>query len=404
MATVLTRCLYILILLCHLRVPHVTVDNALLDLKPFSGPEHTVLQDWGTGNVSEYAFAVEDRDAEPLPSFPPQTLEPRRISEDAGLNRDFSFDADRPPAGKRPSPFHRALLLVRKHLETLPDTIIGSLPEAWKLGPAPFKVPLGAVVFTTAIEILLFLVFTWRTVRTKTPDQEVENERRHYVRKLLAEERKIQKLQERVEALERDGAALEGQRLQLKAQVEAGEQRLQVLDQLCREKDSSLQQKLIQEQVDRQEMDTVLNTYKLRIQEIRQEKQRSEHCYRGQIDYVQRRAYENSMKVCALEQALEQERSEAERLRQLLAISVRLAQFQLSMDTSTGSDHLSLIPETGETDVSMVHSQPSPTDSLFPDLATPLRPTAVNTSLIGQTRALATPANRSLPTNLGLHI
>ncbi|XP_064196792.1 transport and Golgi organization protein 1 homolog isoform X2 [Anguilla rostrata] len=360
MATVLTRCLYILILLCHLRVPHVTVDNALLDLKPFSGPEHTVLQDWGTGNVSEYAFAVEDRDAEPLPSFPPQTLEPRRISEDAGLNRDFSFDADRPPAGKRPSPFHRALLLVRKHLETLPDT--------------------------------------------KTPDQEVENERRHYVRKLLAEERKIQKLQERVEALERDGAALEGQRLQLKAQVEAGEQRLQVLDQLCREKDSSLQQKLIQEQVDRQEMDTVLNTYKLRIQEIRQEKQRSEHCYRGQIDYVQRRAYENSMKVCALEQALEQERSEAERLRQLLAISVRLAQFQLSMDTSTGSDHLSLIPETGETDVSMVHSQPSPTDSLFPDLATPLRPTAVNTSLIGQTRALATPANRSLPTNLGLHI
>ncbi|KAJ8355510.1 hypothetical protein SKAU_G00183040 [Synaphobranchus kaupii] len=347
MATILPRCLYFLILLSHLRIPHVAVDNALLEVKPFFRQELTVSQDWRSRNVSECTLAVENRDPITLLSLPPQTLEEHRITGEAGLNRSFSSEAERPAAGGHPFQFHRVLLLVQKRLRTFSDMIIGSLPEAWQPGSTPLAVPLGAVVFTTALEILLFLVFTWRTVCTvKTPVPEVEEERSRYLRKLQAEERKSRKLEERLEALVCDGAALEKEKDQLKAQAEALEQRLQVLDQLCQEKDSILQQKVIQEQVDQQEMETVLNTYKLRVQELRLEKQRAEYSYRRLIEYHQQRAYENLMKACTLEQVLEQERRETGRLRQLLVISVKLAEFQLSANTSAGSDHLSLTPET----------------------------------------------------------
>ncbi|KAJ8378792.1 hypothetical protein AAFF_G00236090 [Aldrovandia affinis] len=160
---------------------------------------------------------------------------------------------------------------------------------------------------------------------------------------------------------------------QLEVHAEVTEQRLQAVEQLGLEREAALQRKLTQEQ---HETNRVLAACKRQIQEIRREQQRAEHSNRVWIEFHQKRAYDNWMRVCSLERTLEEERRETGRLRQLVGVSVKLIEFQFSRGSPTCSD-----PDTDDS-----ASHPHLNNGSPSGLATPLnnlRPD-VSTSLIGR--------------------
>ncbi|KAG9344659.1 hypothetical protein JZ751_010344 [Albula glossodonta] len=179
--------------------------------------------------------------------------------------------------------------------------------------------------------------------RVKTTLSIVEDERNRYLEKLLTEEKQRHELEEQIKKLEHDRASLQGEKCQLENQFNTIQQKLEIMNELYQQKENALQQKLTQEEFERREKETKLSevdgkalraeeelrAYKLRIQEIEEELQKTERSYKTQIAAHEKKAHENWLNARASERALVEEKRETANLRQkLVEVNDKLAEFQ----------------------------------------------------------------------------
>ncbi|KAJ8391544.1 hypothetical protein AAFF_G00088660 [Aldrovandia affinis] len=179
--------------------------------------------------------------------------------------------------------------------------------------------------------------------RVKTTLSIVEDERNRYLEKLLGEEKQRHELEEQIKKLEHDRASLHGEKSQLQSQFHTIQQKLEIMNELYQQKENALQQKLTQEEFERREKETKLTevdgkalraeeelrAYKLRIQEVEEELQKTERSYKTQIAAHEKKAHENWLNARGSERALVEEKRETANLRQkLVEVNDKLAEFQ----------------------------------------------------------------------------
>ncbi|KAG5846333.1 hypothetical protein ANANG_G00113820 [Anguilla anguilla] len=179
--------------------------------------------------------------------------------------------------------------------------------------------------------------------RVKTTLSIVEEERNRYLEKLLAEEKQRHDLEEQIQKLEHDRASLQGEKSQLEGQFHTIQQKLEIMNELYQQKENALQQKLTQEEFERREKETKLTevdgkavraeeelrAYKLRIQEVEEELQKTERSYKTQIAAHEKKAHDNWLNARAAERALVEEKRETANLRQkLVEVNDKLVEFQ----------------------------------------------------------------------------
>ncbi|XP_041108601.1 transport and Golgi organization protein 1 homolog isoform X2 [Polyodon spathula] len=179
--------------------------------------------------------------------------------------------------------------------------------------------------------------------RIKTTLTIVEEERDRYCAKLLDEENSRHQLEEQIQKLEHDHAALSSEKSHLENEFKTMQQKLEIMNELYQQKENALQQKLTQEEYERREKEQKLSEvdgkavqvveelkiYKQRIQQIEEELQKTERSYKNQISSHEKKAHENWLNARAAERALVEEKRETANLRQkLVEVNDKLAEIQ----------------------------------------------------------------------------
>ncbi|XP_039594054.1 transport and Golgi organization protein 1 homolog isoform X2 [Polypterus senegalus] len=168
--------------------------------------------------------------------------------------------------------------------------------------------------------------------RIKTKLTIVEEERERYMSRLLLEEKSRHALEELIKKLEHDHSSLTIEKNRLENDFKTIQQKLEIMNELYQQKENALQQKLSQEEFERREKEQKLSEvdgkalqaeeqlkiYKMRIQEIEEELQKTERSYKNQIAVHEKKAHENWLNARAAERALVEEKRETSNLRQKL--------------------------------------------------------------------------------------
>ncbi|KAJ8271744.1 hypothetical protein COCON_G00106030 [Conger conger] len=137
--------------------------------------------------------------------------------------------------------------------------------------------------------------------------------------KLQEEKRKTMQMEETIKNMEYDQTNLENLHKIL-------QEKLQIMDNLCKEKDSAQQQSLAQEQIEQhvKEIKSAgpkqeIRNFKLRLQEINEKNERTQNGLKKQIVFHQKKAQENWVVACASERALTIKRKEMAKLSKKLS-------------------------------------------------------------------------------------
>ncbi|KAG2467399.1 TGO1 protein, partial [Polypterus senegalus] len=137
---------------------------------------------------------------------------------------------------------------------------------------------------------------------------------------------------ELIKKLEHDHSSLTIEKNRLENDFKTIQQKLEIMNELYQQKENALQQKLSQEEFERREKEQKLSEvdgkalqaeeqlkiYKMRIQEIEEELQKTERSYKNQIAVHEKKAHENWLNARAAERALVEEKRETSNLRQKL--------------------------------------------------------------------------------------
>ncbi|XP_023656396.1 transport and Golgi organization protein 1 homolog isoform X2 [Paramormyrops kingsleyae] len=179
--------------------------------------------------------------------------------------------------------------------------------------------------------------------RVKTALSIVEEEKNTYLDKLLNAEKQRQELEEQTKKLEHEQASLAGEKQQMEEELRTLQQKLEIMSELHQQKEEALQQKLTQEEFQRREKESMLSqvdgralqaveelkTYKMRVQEVEEELQKTERSYKAQISAHEKKAHDNWLNARASERSLVEEKRETANLRQkLVEVHDKLAEFQ----------------------------------------------------------------------------
>ncbi|XP_051500226.1 transport and Golgi organization protein 1 homolog isoform X2 [Myxocyprinus asiaticus] len=160
----------------------------------------------------------------------------------------------------------------------------------------------------------------------------VEEERNRYVESLLTEQKSRQELEEQYHKVMHDQMNLKNEKTHLENQFKNLQQRLEITTELYQQKESALQQKLTQEEMERREKETKLcevdnkavrseeevSALKQKIKDIEEEMQQNERSLKTEVATQEKKAHENWLKARASERALVEERRESANLRQKL--------------------------------------------------------------------------------------
>ncbi|XP_051775405.1 transport and Golgi organization protein 1 homolog isoform X23 [Erpetoichthys calabaricus] len=179
--------------------------------------------------------------------------------------------------------------------------------------------------------------------RIKTKLTIVEEERERYMSRLLMEEKSRHALEELIKKLEHDHSSLTIEKNRLENDFRTIQQKLEIMNELYQQKENALQQKLSQEEFERRakeqklsevdgkalQAEEQLKIYKMRIQEIEEELQKTERSYKNQIAVHEKKAHENWLNARTAERALVEEKRETSNLRQkLVEVNDKLAALQ----------------------------------------------------------------------------
>ncbi|XP_061102884.1 transport and Golgi organization protein 1 homolog [Conger conger] len=137
--------------------------------------------------------------------------------------------------------------------------------------------------------------------------------------KLQEEKRKTMQMEETIKNMECDQTNLQNLHKIL-------QEKLQIMHNLCKEKDSAQQQSLAQEQIEQhvKEIKSAgpkqeIRNFKLRLQEINEKNERTQNGLKKQIVFHQKKAQENWVVACASERALTIKRKEMAKLSKKLS-------------------------------------------------------------------------------------
>ncbi|KAG7460764.1 hypothetical protein MATL_G00202270 [Megalops atlanticus] len=170
--------------------------------------------------------------------------------------------------------------------------------------------------------------------------ENLEKERNEHIEKLTADACKIQKLEEKLSAQEVERAAIQKQKCYLETHVRSLQQKLDNMNELCKQKDEALQQMVVQVESERRDKDVkvkeVLKSHRLKVQSIEEESQKKECSYKAQIASQKKKSQDNWSKAFTSAQALAVERKETACLRkQLEDLSAKQEELKKSVNKPT---------------------------------------------------------------------
>ncbi|XP_028614171.1 transport and Golgi organization protein 1 homolog isoform X1 [Grammomys surdaster] len=179
--------------------------------------------------------------------------------------------------------------------------------------------------------------------RTQTAVSIVEEDLKLLQLKLRASMSTKCNLEDQIKKLEDDRSSLQTAKAGLEDECKTLRQKVEILNELYQQKEMALQKKLSQEEYERQDREQRLTaadekvvlaaeevkTYKRRIEEMKEELQKTERSFKSQIAAHEKKAHDNWLKARAAERAMAEEKREAANLRhKLLEMTQKMAMRQ----------------------------------------------------------------------------
>uniref|UniRef100_UPI004038826C transport and Golgi organization protein 1 homolog n=1 Tax=Callospermophilus lateralis TaxID=76772 RepID=UPI004038826C len=179
--------------------------------------------------------------------------------------------------------------------------------------------------------------------RTQTTISVVEEDLKLLQLKLRASMSTKCNLEDQIKKLEGDCNSLQSSKVGLEEECKTLRQKVEILNELYQKNEMALQKKLSQEECERLEKEQQLSAadekvvsavqevknYKQRIEEMKEELQKTEHSFKNQIAMHEKKAHDNWLKACSAERAIDEEKRESANLRQkLLEMTQKMAMRQ----------------------------------------------------------------------------
>ncbi|KAJ8355315.1 hypothetical protein AAFF_G00069920 [Aldrovandia affinis] len=146
-------------------------------------------------------------------------------------------------------------------------------------------------------------------------------EEKLYLEKLQAEEAKSEQLEEKIKTMESVQASFDTEKRHLENLNNIIQEKFQMMNKLCQEKDNALQQKLDQKEVEQCVSEITaagpkqwVHTCKRKIQDIADENKKTQNVLKNQIAYHEKKAQENWIIACASVRSLVLQRKEVHSL------------------------------------------------------------------------------------------
>ncbi|KAJ8355119.1 hypothetical protein AAFF_G00097460, partial [Aldrovandia affinis] len=168
-----------------------------------------------------------------------------------------------------------------------------------------------------------------------------------YLEKLQAEEAKSEQLEEKIKTMESVQASLHTEKRHLENLNNIIQEKFQIMNELCQEKDNALQQKLAQEEVEQCVSEITaagpkqwVQTFKRKIQDIAEKNEKAQNVLKNQIAFHDKKAQENWIIACASERRLILQRKETHSLcNKLSEVSAQLGPL-LAASISSSEQHV----------------------------------------------------------------
>ncbi|XP_037304954.2 transport and Golgi organization protein 1 homolog isoform X2 [Pungitius pungitius] len=170
--------------------------------------------------------------------------------------------------------------------------------------------------------------------RVQTTLTVVEEERDRFMTKLLTEEKTRKSLEEQHEELEHAIAALKSDKSHVENQLKILQQKNEIMVEMYQQKENALQQRLTKEELERRSKESQLSevggkaveaeeqvkVLRQRINEMEGQMKKTEEVYKEQIKEQENKTHSNWVNARNAERALNQEKLEASKLREKLAV------------------------------------------------------------------------------------
>ncbi|XP_047429204.1 transport and Golgi organization protein 1 homolog isoform X2 [Mugil cephalus] len=170
--------------------------------------------------------------------------------------------------------------------------------------------------------------------RVQTTLSVVEEERDRFMTKLLNEEKSRKELEEQHRELELAIATLKSDKSHVENQFKILQQKNEIMVEMYQQKENALQQKLTKEELERRSKESLLSevggkaleaeeqvkVLRQRINEMEEQMKKTEEVYKEQIKEQENKTHSNWVNARNAERALNQEKLEASKLREKLAV------------------------------------------------------------------------------------
>ncbi|KAM8725744.1 transport and Golgi organization protein 1 homolog isoform 2-T2 [Acanthopagrus schlegelii] len=170
--------------------------------------------------------------------------------------------------------------------------------------------------------------------RVQTTLSVVEDERDRFMSKLLNEEKTRKSLEEQHQELEHAIATLKSEKSHVENQFKILQQKNEIMVEMYQQKENALQQRLTKEELERRSKENMLTEVggkaveaeeqvkllRQRINEMEEQMKKTEEVYKEQIKEQENKTHSNWVNARNAERALNQEKLEASKLREKLAV------------------------------------------------------------------------------------
>ncbi|XP_074542024.1 transport and Golgi organization protein 1 homolog isoform X2 [Halichoeres trimaculatus] len=170
--------------------------------------------------------------------------------------------------------------------------------------------------------------------RVQTTLAVVEEERDRFMTKLLNEEKTRKALEDQHRELEHAILALKSEKSQVESQFQVLQQKNEIMVEMYQQKENALQQRLTKEELERRSKESMLSevggkaveaeeqvkVLRQRINEMEEQMKKTEEVYKEQIKEQENKTHSNWVNARNAERALNQEKLEASKLREKLAV------------------------------------------------------------------------------------
>ncbi|KAM7395201.1 hypothetical protein PAMA_006793 [Pampus argenteus] len=170
--------------------------------------------------------------------------------------------------------------------------------------------------------------------RVQTTLTVVEEERDRFMTKLLNEEKSRKALEEQHQELEHAIATMKSEKSHFENQFKILQQKNEIMVEMYQQKENALQQRLTKEELERRSKENMLSevggkaveaeeqvkVLRQRINEMEEQMKKTEEVYKEQIKEQENKTHSNWVNARNAERALNQEKLEASKLREKLAV------------------------------------------------------------------------------------